>query len=67
MYNVDSGNLGARTGFVFAGTSVFLLLGALTIVPNTTGLSPADIDELYEARVPIREFSKHAHGHSESV
>ncbi|KAJ5108302.1 hypothetical protein N7456_004977 [Penicillium angulare] len=67
MYNVDSGDLGARTGFVFAGTSVLLLWGALTIVPNTTGLSPGDIDDMYEARVPIREFSKHRPGLDDSI
>ncbi|KAJ5727086.1 hypothetical protein N7493_004906 [Penicillium malachiteum] len=65
MYNVDSGNLGARTAFVFAGLSVLLILGAVTIVPDTRGLSPGDIDDLYEARVPIREFPKHRHGQSE--
>jgi hypothetical protein len=67
MYNVDSGNLGARTGFVFAGTSVLLIWGALTIVPNTTGLSPGDIDDLYETRVPIREFSQRRQALIQSV
>lgn len=67
MYNVDSGNLGARTGFVFAGISVLLIWGALTLVPNTTGLSPGDIDDLYQARVPIRQFSKHRQTTNESV
>ena len=58
MYNVDSGNLGARTGLVFAGASVLLIWGAWSIVPDTTGLSTEDIDELYEARVPARQFAK---------
>lgn len=65
MYNVDSGDLGARTGFVFAGLSVFLIWGAFAIVPNTTGLSPGDIDELYEARVPARDFAKHRQANGE--
>lgn len=67
MYNVDSGNLGARTGFVFAGLSIFLIWGALTIVPNTTGLSPGDIDDLYEAHVPIRQFAKYREGQESSA
>jgi hypothetical protein len=59
MYNVDSGNLGARTGFVFAGASVLLICGVWSIVPDTTGLSTEDIDNLYEAKVPARQFAKH--------
>ncbi|OGE50267.1 hypothetical protein PENARI_c017G07389 [Penicillium arizonense] len=59
MYNVDSGNLGARTGLVFAGASVLLIWGAWAIVPDTTGLSTEDIDNLYEAKVPARKFVGH--------
>lgn len=59
MYNVDSGNLGARTGLVFAGASVLLIWGAWTIVPDTTGLSTEDIDNFYEAKVQARKFASH--------
>jgi hypothetical protein len=37
IYNVDSGNLGARTGFVFMGTSICLVIGSWILVPNTAG------------------------------
>jgi hypothetical protein len=47
MYNVDLGNLGARTGFVFAATLVLHIWGGWSIVPDTTGLSTEDIDNLY--------------------
>jgi hypothetical protein len=59
MYNVDSGNLGARTGFVFAGVTALLIWGAWAIVPDTTRLLIEDIDNLYEAKVPARQFAKH--------
>ncbi|KAJ5974415.1 hypothetical protein N7481_011625 [Penicillium waksmanii] len=59
MYNVDSGNLGARTGFVFAGASALLTWGAWSIVPDTTGLSTEDIDKFYDAKVPAKQFAKH--------
>lgn len=59
MYNVDSGNLGAKTGFVFAGTTVPLLIGVFYLVPETSGLTTEDIDKFYEARVPPRRFAKH--------
>jgi hypothetical protein len=55
----DSGNLGARTGFVFAGSSVLLLLGVYMLVPDTTGLSTEDLDNFYEAKVPVRQFASH--------
>ncbi|OKP09266.1 General alpha-glucoside permease [Penicillium subrubescens] len=59
MYNVDSGNLGARTGFVFAGSSVLLIWGVYALVPDTTGLSTEDLDNFYEAKVPVRKFATH--------
>ncbi|KAJ5655833.1 hypothetical protein N7507_007783 [Penicillium longicatenatum] len=59
IYNVDSGNLGARTGLVFAGATVLLIWGVWSIVPDTTGLSTEDIDNLYEAKVPARKFATH--------
>ncbi|KAJ5688955.1 hypothetical protein N7462_003347 [Penicillium macrosclerotiorum] len=59
MYNVDSGNLGARTGFIFAGITVLLLWGVYALVPDTTGLSTEDLDNFYEAKVPARKFASH--------
>ncbi|KAL3464430.1 general substrate transporter [Aspergillus heterothallicus] len=59
MYNVDSGNLGARTAFPFAGITVLLLAGAYLLVPDTTGLSTEEIDRLYEDKVPVRKFRKY--------
>lgn len=60
MYNVDSGNLGARTGFIYAGTSVFLLAGAWFLVPDTTGMTTEEIDKAYESELTPRRFQKHA-------
>jgi hypothetical protein len=58
MYNVDSGNLGARTGFVFAGTSVVLLVIAWFLVPDTTGMTADEIDHSYIQNVSPRNFAK---------
>lgn len=44
MYNVDSSNLGAKTAFIYAGTTVFLVGCAWKLIPDTTGLSTAEID-----------------------
>jgi hypothetical protein len=58
MYNVDSGNLGARTGFVFVGTSIILIAGGWLLVPDTTGLTAEQIDHAYEQRFSPRQFQK---------
>ena len=56
MYNVDSGNLGARTGFVFMGTTVLLLVAGYLMVPDTTGLTAEQIDRAYDQRVSPGNF-----------
>lgn len=56
MYNVDSGDLGARTAFPFAGITVLLIVGAYLLVPDTTGLTTEEIDRLYEDKVSVRRF-----------
>lgn len=58
MYNVDSGNLGARTGFVFAGLSVLLIIGAWVLVPETSGLTAEEIDRAYNDKVAVRKFQQ---------
>ncbi len=58
MYNVDSGDLGARTGFVFIGTTVLLLVAGYFMVPDITGLTAKHIDHAYDQRVSPRQFRK---------
>ena len=54
MYNVDSGNLGAKTGFVFAGASVLLLLASYPLIPDLRGFSTVEIDWLYQNKIRCR-------------
>lgn len=58
MYNVDAGNLGAKTGFVFAGTTVLLFVITWFMVPETLGLTIEDIDLAYEDKLSPRKFSE---------
>ncbi|KAH7389117.1 general substrate transporter [Cadophora sp. MPI-SDFR-AT-0126] len=58
IYNVDSGNLGARTGFIFAGTSLLLIVGAFFLVPETMSMTIEEIDIAYERRIPARRIKK---------
>jgi len=64
MYNVDSGDLGARTAFPFAGITVLLVIGAYLLVPDTTGLTTEEIDRLYEDKVSVRRFGGYVPGSS---
>jgi len=58
MYNIDSGNLGARTGFVFASMTLVLIAVAYFLIPDTTGLTAEEIDHAYTSKVPTRAFQK---------
>lgn len=68
MYNVDAGNLGARTGFIYGGLAAVYFVAAYWIVPETKSLSIAEIDWLFENKVPSRKFQAMKHeAHSEVV
>jgi hypothetical protein len=60
MYNVGSGsgNLGAKTGFVFMGSSILLLVMAFLWIPETQGLTTEDIDYLYKKKISPRRFRR---------
>jgi SP family general alpha glucoside:H+ symporter-like MFS transporter len=58
MYNVDSGNLGAKTGFIYAGLTVIVFGISWFIIPETAGLSVEDIDTAYEKGTSPRDFAK---------
>jgi hypothetical protein len=58
LYNVGAGsaNLGAKTGFVFMGTSIVLLLVSYFWIPEIRGLTTEEINHLYENKVSPRKF-----------
>lgn len=58
MYNTDAGNLGARTGFIWAACSLLYFFGSWFLVPETFGLSVAEMDWMFENRVAVRDFQK---------
>jgi MFS family permease len=59
MYNVDSGRLGSRVGFVHAGITILLLVGAWFLVPDSTNMTTQEIDEAYHSGVRPRSFRSH--------
>jgi hypothetical protein len=60
MYNTDSGNLGARTEFVFMGSPMLLLIGSWFLMPNLHGLDTNEVDWLYAQKTSVRLFQQHA-------
>lgn len=56
MYNVDSGRLGSRVGFVHAGMTILLLVGVWFLVPDTTNMTTQEIDDAYHNGVSPRSF-----------
>lgn len=56
MYNVDAGNLGARTGFVWAAASAMYFVVSYFVVPETMAVTVAEMDWLFENKVSSRDF-----------
>lgn len=58
IYNTDKGNLGAKIGFVFFALSMLSCYIIWFFVPEMGRRSPAELDLLFEHRVPTRDFLK---------
>ncbi|KAL5337269.1 general substrate transporter [Aspergillus crustosus] len=56
-YMYYSANLGPKIGFVYGGTTLFLLAYSWFCVGETVGRSNADIERLFQDRVPVREWA----------
>ncbi|OJJ06439.1 hypothetical protein ASPVEDRAFT_154479 [Aspergillus versicolor CBS 583.65] len=52
----DSGNLGAKTYLLFAGWMLMCIIVTFFWFPEVKGRSPAEIDHMFEAKVPARKF-----------
>ena len=54
LYNADAANLGAKTAFVFFGTSLIGVVITWFLVPELKGLSITEIDRLFEKNSSVR-------------
>ncbi|CRK30147.1 hypothetical protein BN1723_014518 [Verticillium longisporum] len=52
----DNTHWGVKTAFFFAGTGTVAVAIAWLILPEVARRTPAEIDELFEKRVPLRKF-----------
>ena len=62
IFNVDAGDLGAKTGFVYAGLCLIGFVATYLYVPEMKGRTPAEIDRMFELRLPTRKFKHWSHG-----
>jgi MFS family permease len=56
IFNPDEGDLGAKTGFVFAGLCAMGVAVTYFAVPEMKGRTPAEIDRMFELKVAARKF-----------
>lgn len=59
MFDADEGNLGGKCGFVFFGLCVIGVVVIFFDIPEMKNRTYAELDELFESRVPTRKFAKH--------
>ena len=55
-FNVDQGNLSAKTGFIYTGLCSIALVVTFYYVPEMKGRTPAEIDRMFELEIPARKF-----------
>ena len=56
IFNPDEGDLGAKTGFVYAGLCALGYVATFLYVPEMKGRTPAEIDRMFELSLPARKF-----------
>ncbi|KAH8671584.1 maltose permease MAL61 [Xylariales sp. PMI_506] len=56
MFNADEANMGGKVGFFFFGLCVIGCVLIYLEIPETKNRSYADLDEMFEKRLPTRQF-----------
>lgn len=51
-----SGNLGAKVYLIFAGCMLVCLVFTFFYFPEVKGRTPAEVDEMFQDRLPARKF-----------
>lgn len=54
--NADEGNLVPKPYLIFAGAMGTCFIVAFFFYPEVKGRTPAELDEMFEARLPARAF-----------
>ncbi|KAH8882381.1 general substrate transporter [Thozetella sp. PMI_491] len=56
MVNANQWNWGFKTGWFYAGVGLPFTIGMWLLIPETAGRSAAELDELFERKVPAWRF-----------
>lgn len=56
LYNSDAANLRSKIGFIFAALCAISGIVAYFYIPEMKGRTPAEIDRMFEAKLPARDF-----------
>lgn len=59
LYNSDEADLGGLIGWIFAGMGAVTMLILFFELPETKGRSFEELDEMFAARVPTRQFRRY--------
>ena len=59
MFNPDKANMGGKEGFIFGGLSFPCILFLWFYQPETRGRTYEELDEMFMAEVPARQFKKY--------
>lgn len=58
LTSAGAANLGAKTYLVFAGCMACIIVWSFCLIPETKGRTYAEIDEMYDKKVPMWKWSK---------
>lgn len=56
LYNSDAANLRSKIGFIFSALCALSAVVSYFYVPEMKGRTPAEIDRMFEAKVPAKDF-----------
>jgi MFS family permease len=59
LTSADAANLGAKTYLVFAGCMACIVVYTFLVMPETRGRTYAEIDEMYDAKVPMWRWRRY--------
>ncbi|KAK0382788.1 hypothetical protein NLU13_9883 [Sarocladium strictum] len=59
LLNTDQANIGGKISFVFFGTSLPMCVYLFFCLPELKGRNYAEVQEMFESKVPARQFKKH--------
>jgi hypothetical protein len=59
LLNTDKANLGGKISFVFFATSLPMCVYLFFCLPELKGRNYAEVQEMFESKVPARQFKKH--------